>query len=82
MHRLAAAGLLAPADPPGTAYAHPAPRAPADPPAPAPAPLPPPPPSAPGGQPPAYVEALPQDTACADPHITLLRRLRDALEAL
>ncbi|WP_030377527.1 MULTISPECIES: hypothetical protein [unclassified Streptomyces] len=82
VHRLAAAGLLAPADPPGTAYAHPAPRAPADPPAPAPAPLPPPPPSAPGGQPPAYVEALPQDTACADPHITLLRRLRDALEAL
>ncbi|WP_307065755.1 hypothetical protein [Streptomyces sp. B3I8] len=113
VHRLAAAGLLAPdVRPP----AYTPPRPPAPPPVPGdlgdpggfgdphdpaefggttpvslfpsapvspspPAPVPPSPSTA-GEWPPARLGEPSQDTAHADPHITLLRRLRDALEAL
>jgi hypothetical protein len=63
----------APGTPGGTAPASPFPSAPV-PSSPS--------PSAAGEWPSAHPGGPPQDTAHADPHITLLRRLRDALEAL
>ena len=63
----------------GTVPVSPSPPAPVSPSPSAPVP---PSPSAAGEWPPAHLGEPSQDTAHADPHITLLRRLRDALEAL